>query len=71
MKKKLVEGVGKVNGLDCIEFDVVSPLAKGVAIEEGSLMDEGNSKLGHENSERSALADMKASERARGALGEQ
>jgi hypothetical protein len=57
----LIEGVGKVNGPEYIEFDVGSPLTKWVAIEEGSLVDEGTSKLGHENSERSVLAGMKVS----------
>jgi hypothetical protein len=61
-EQKLIEDFGKVNGMEDVEFDIESSLAKLDAVEEGSLVDERGLKLSQEDCERSVLVSSNALE---------
>jgi hypothetical protein len=45
-EQKWIESIGKVNGMEDVEFDIDGLLAKGVAVEEDTQVEKGSSKLG-------------------------
>jgi hypothetical protein len=69
-EQKLIERFGKASGLQHVEFDIDSRLFEAVTIEEGTLVDEGSSKLGQEDFEKDIPNGVEVGEGGRGVFGE-